>query len=176
MESHKYNELRHRLWVLWHNTVDLISKYEEAGFRKNAGLSYQQYLILHTMTNLGNPVTATDMVDKVNRNTNTISTMLDRMEKQGLVRKLRDLSDRRQVRVEITEYGLEKLDQATKVGWRLVERLMSSYSDEDLKVLAQELKKLREKVFQELYPGQVIQDIRAEDFNKITHLFENAQS
>jgi hypothetical protein len=53
MGASTYNELKHRVWALWHHTADLISKYEESGFRESTGLSHQQYLILHTMVRLG---------------------------------------------------------------------------------------------------------------------------
>jgi len=162
MDTHKYNELRHMVWMLWHHTVALMSKYEESGFKKGVDISYQQYLILHIMLSLGTPVTATDIADKVERNANSVSTMLDRMEKQGLVRKERDLPDRRLVRLEITPYGMEKFAQAAKIGWEIIERLMSSYSEEELKVLTQELAKLREIVFREVYPGQAVPDLQAE--------------
>jgi DNA-binding MarR family transcriptional regulator len=172
MAGYEYGELKHRLWALWHHTADLISKYEESGFRRDAGLSHQQYLILHTMIYLNQPSTATDIAGRIEKNTNSVSTMLDRMEKNGLVRKVRDLSDRRLVRLTITEKGTEKLTEAMNVGWRLMEELMSSYSDEELNILACELGRLRNTVFQKLYPEQSPYEISDEDFSNKIHLFK----
>jgi len=45
----------------------------------------------------------------------TVTTLVDRLEQQGLVQRRRGDSDRRQVKVNITRSGRERLDQAPMV-------------------------------------------------------------
>ena len=44
-----------------------------------------------------------------------MTSRLDALEKEGLVRRLRDLEDRRSVLVELTEKGLERHEQAMAI-------------------------------------------------------------
>lgn len=171
-----FSELRHKVWVLWHHTSDLISKYTETELTKKAGLSHQQYLTLLTMECINGPVTATDLANRLERNTNSISTLVDRMERRGLVEKVKDLRDRRSVRLAVTRKGKDKLEQATKVGWGLIEELTSDFSEEELQVLANLLEKLRAKVSGEITPGKVPQEIRPKDFQKIIQLLARVKT
>lgn len=98
--------------------------------------------------------------------------ILDRMEKRGLVKKVRDLPHRRLVRLAMTKKGKEKLGESTKVGWGVTGRLMSSFSEEDLHTFAGLLEKLRERAFEELYPGKAIEKAQIEDFRKIVRLLK----
>lgn len=175
MYNHIHNELSHKVWVLWHQTTDLIIKYEESEFKRNSDLTHQQYLILHAMVIIGTPVKLTDIAKRIERSLNTVSTILDRMEKHGLVKRVRDLPDRRSVRLEVTKLGMEKFVQTTELGWKLIDGLLSTFSDEDLFSLTHAINKLREKVFQKIYPGQNAQDLRSEDFHNTIHMFEKTQ-
>lgn len=172
MYSNIHNELVHKVWALLHQTADLISKYEEAEFKKKSNLTRQQYLILHAMIIIRTPVTITDVADRVERNINTVSTILDRMEKRGLVQRVRDMPDRRSVRLEVTQYGMEELVKTTEVGWQVIGNIFSTYLDGDMVVLAEAIGKLREKIYKEIYPKHSVPEIRTEDFHNRIHMLE----
>ena len=166
------NKLKHTVWVLWHHTYDLIIKSEEARFGK-AGLSHQKFVILLAIECMDDPVTITDLARWMGRNTNSISMIADRMEGNGLVKKTRDLPDRRSSHLVLTRKGKEKLVEATKIGWGLIERLTSCLSEEELEVFARLIWKLREKALEELAPGKTIEEIeeiKTDYFPKILRL------
>ncbi len=74
------------------------------------GLTPTQYAVLKCLWDSEEPVNPKDIAQSLCLETSTISGVLDRMQKKGLIDRLIDLSDRRCVLVTITEDGrtLEK--------------------------------------------------------------------
>ena len=157
-----FNQPKLDVWVLCHQTYNLVSRCEEIAFAES-GLTPQQHGVLMAMKYIKGSVTVTDVAHWLDRNTNSISTLVDRMEKDGLVKRVRDLRDRRSVRLITTRKGKEKFDQATKSGWKLIEKLLSSFSEEELKTFARLMGKLREKAFEELPPRKVMGEVHGDD-------------
>jgi DNA-binding MarR family transcriptional regulator len=65
------------------------------------------------------------------------------MEKQGLVRRVKDLSRKNMVRVELTEKGHEACNRSAKR--ESMYKILSSLSDEERQQLCLYLRKLRDK-------------------------------
>jgi DNA-binding MarR family transcriptional regulator len=61
------------------------------------------------------PVTVTDVAHWLDRKTNVISMLIDRMVKDGLVTRVQDMSNRRSLRLKITPKG----EQTTLTGNKL---------------------------------------------------------
>ena len=153
-----------------YETSDLLLKCEDATHAE-FGLSQQQFMVLLTVEVLSNPfVKISDVARKLKRNSNSISMIVDRMEKSGLVERVRDLQDRRSVHLFLTEKGKEKLYQSSKVSWNLIIRLTSCFSDEELETFASLVEKLREKAFLELNPGKSIGGIGKPDVKMVKQL------
>jgi len=113
-----------RVWLLLHQTNNLVLKCEDRVFGKH-GLGTEQHAVLLAIKYIDDPVTPTDVAQWLDRNTNSISLIVERMVKAGLVRRIRDLRDRRSVRLVITSNGKEILDKATVAGWELVQEILS---------------------------------------------------
>jgi DNA-binding MarR family transcriptional regulator len=150
MTSQKTTEYwRHQVWILLHYAHDIVIKNEEDFFRRKVGVSYQQALILMAMESFEKTVTAVELARVLQRNPNTISMILDRMEKQSLVKKIRSLEDRRLVHVKMTQLGKDKLVQSMKVGNDLVRRIVKDFSEEELQVFAKLLNRIIEQAARE---------------------------
>jgi len=135
-----------------------VLKCEEVVFGK-IGLTPQQHAVLIAIKYINDPVKPTDVARWLDRNTNSITLIIDRMEKDGLVKRIRDLRDRRSLRLVMTQKGKEVLEQATVPGWELVQELLSCLSEEDMETFNGLMEKVREKAFQYLYPGEVMEEI-----------------
>ncbi len=82
------------------------------------------------------------------RQSHSVSELLSRMEKGGLVRKVKDLDRKNLVRVELTEKGRETYHQSMK---RVsIHNIMSSLSEEEHQQLRSCLQKLRDKALKEI--------------------------
>ena len=68
------------------------------------GLTYPQYLAMVTLW-AQDGLTVGQIGDKVLLETNTLTPLLKRLETAGLVRRVRDAQDERQVRIHLTEKG-----------------------------------------------------------------------
>ncbi len=151
-----------RTWLLLHQTSNLVVKAEDAVFAKDQ-LTSQQHAVLLAMKYIEGPVTPSVIAHWLDRNTNTITTLVDRIEKQGLVKRVRDLRDRRSVRLEMTAKGKEAIDRATVTGWQLVEDILGGLSEDDLRTLINLLEIVRGRAFDYLNPGKALEEVKPKD-------------
>lgn len=157
-----FDEPKHKAWLLCHQTYNLVLRCEDVVFAK-VGLTTQQHAVLMAIRYIRNPVTPSDVAQWLDRNTNSISLIVDRMEKQGLVKRIRDLRDRRSLRLVMTRKGKEILDQATMIGWVLVQEILSGLTEEDLGTLSDLMERIRGKAFEHLNPGKAIEEVKTND-------------
>lgn len=138
------------VYVLFLQTFDAVSRYTETELLK-AGISYTQYSVLVLLDNTPVPLTLTELSRWMFRSKNSMTTVIDHMERDGLVQRVRDTKDRRAVRVVATEAGRELFDRVRQPSRDLVYRIMSCFEEEDkLDHFAEFLRRLRENVLQEL--------------------------
>lgn len=90
------------------------------------------------------PQPAGELAAQVGLSPAAMTTALDRLEKKGLVRRIRDAADRRKVFVEMT-------DEAQRLTWETIgplveegEQVLEPFSDEDLVKVARFLRATRE--------------------------------
>ncbi len=160
-----------RAWALYHQTYNLLYRCEEVMFSK-VGLTPQKYMVLMAIRLIEEPVTVSDVAQWLDRNTNSVSLIVDRMKKDGLVARTRSLGDRRTVRLSLTRKGKEKLDQANIPGWDLVQEMMSPLSENDLNTFAGLLEAIREKAFEYLNPGETMKEVKVNDLEKVARFLE----
>jgi DNA-binding MarR family transcriptional regulator len=135
------------VWSLLQLTNDSIVKCAETAFTK-VKLTPQQFYVLAAIKNIGDPVLPTDVAKWLDRNTNTITLIIDRMEKDGLVSRVRDLKDRRALRLLISAKGQKLYEQALKPSKELPKVILAGLSADELKTLINLLEKVRQKTFE----------------------------
>jgi MarR family transcriptional regulator, 2-MHQ and catechol-resistance regulon repressor len=72
-------------------------------------LTYSQFAVLETLYHLG-PMTQGEISQKVLKSVSNMTTVIDNLERDGLVRRERDANDRRVIHVHLTEAGSSKLE------------------------------------------------------------------
>jgi DNA-binding MarR family transcriptional regulator len=149
----------HRLWVIFHQTYDLITRCEDDLVTKVAGITNQQYLVLWIMVFmkdvLDSPIIITDLAPSLYRSVNSISSIINRMQKLGLIKKVRNLPDKRAVRLKMTPKGEEAFKAALRPTRELVKGMFSAFSEEEIKTLLSLLKKLKSQVGEQYKIDQV---------------------
>ena len=83
------------------------------GVEARTGRTNAQIALLGIIARRG-PLTINEVADLVRTRQNTVSTVLTRLERAGLVRRLRSETDRRVVRVEATKAGRAMLRRAPR--------------------------------------------------------------
>ena len=92
-------------------------------FLDRLGITYPQYLVLMILWEEdGIPVN--DIAKKLILNTNTITPLLKRMEKDGIIRRKRSKDDERKVIVQLTAKGRDLQEEASLIPERLAGRLL----------------------------------------------------
>ena len=75
-----------------------------------------------------------------------ITVIVDNLEEQGFVRRLRSLEDRRVINVEITSKGKSLLKEALEIHTRFVEEMLDELTDKELESFTMILGKLVSRV------------------------------
>jgi DNA-binding MarR family transcriptional regulator len=148
-----------RAWFLIHRTRDAFRICEDQIFREH-GLTTEQYAVLMTMKYLGNPTRPTDVANWLERSTNSMSVIIDHMVKAGLIKRVRDKSDRRVVRLTITSKGENALKPATSAGLEFIQEVLSPLSPEDRHTLVTLLETLKYEAFEYMNPAEAKQEMR----------------
>ena len=153
-----------RLWFLSHRTHELLRRCEDQVFGEY-NLTTEQYAVLSTIKYLDEPVRITDIARWLERSTNSVSMIVDRMVKAGLLRRVRDRIDRREVRAIVTSKGEAALKPAILAGREFIGKILSPLSQEDRHTLLSLLETMKYEAFKHLHPGADIEEMRR---NEIT--------
>ena len=81
----------------------------------SVNLSGAKFAALSALSSEGQPVSLSDLAAKLTCVRSNITQLVDRLEKDGLVKRTDDPSDRRGVRAELTPLGHERLAEGQKV-------------------------------------------------------------
>jgi DNA-binding MarR family transcriptional regulator len=158
-----------KLWFMIHRTHDMLRTCEDQVFVEYK-LTTEQYLVLMAIMYLEEPVRITDIARWLGRSTNSVSMIVDRMVKAGLLRRVRDRGDRRVVNVFITSKGQNALQPAIRAGWEYVWKIISPLPDEDRHTLMKLLEAIRYGAYGYLNSGADIEEIKRNDAKSYDNL------
>jgi DNA-binding MarR family transcriptional regulator len=130
-----------RLWILLPRVGDAFNHSHDLLFSKY-GITTEQWRVLSVVKSRG-PLRPVDIASLLERAPNSMSMLVDRMVKAGLVRRTRDRKDRRTVFVSLTSKGKEAVEPAVPAGWEFIHKVVSSMSDDDQRALADMLETLK---------------------------------
>jgi DNA-binding MarR family transcriptional regulator len=160
-----------RLAILLHRIHDELMACEEPIFSKY-GITTEQYSVLGAMKYLGGSVRVTDLALALERSPNSVSMIVDRMVKAGLLTRKRDRGDRRVVYVTATSKGENAFRLATLPCWQFIREILSPLSYEDTRTLLSLLETVKNKTLSYLKPGVDIAEISQNSVMNQADLFE----
>ena len=117
-----------------HRTHDMLKSCEDKVFGEQ-GLTTEQYSVLTAIKHLDNPARITDIAHRLTRSMNSVSMLVDRMVKAGLVKRTRDRKDHRTVFVTSTSKGEALFEPATLASQEFNQKILSQVSHEDTQTL-----------------------------------------
>lgn len=106
--------------------------------------------LLYLMDEPDGYLTIGDLCKKMALAYSTVTDLVDRMEKGGLVERERDLQDRRVVRVKMKERGQEVINQVIESRRRFLAGILEHVTDEEKEALVQSLTKLHNLMGEEI--------------------------
>jgi DNA-binding MarR family transcriptional regulator len=155
----KFKNMDKGSWVLLRQAYNLILKCEDQVFSEY-NLTTEQHAVLMAIKHISGPVRITDIARWLDRSVNSISMIIDRMVKAGLVRRVRDRKDRRTVFVTMTSKAENAYVPATVAGWGLIQEILAPLSDEDKRTFIRLLETLRDKTYDYLDSGKVVEEVK----------------
>lgn len=140
--DHEDNILR--TFILFVQAADVTMKYANAHFYRKEGLSVIKVIVLRVLAAYGGTMTPSEIAEWTFRERHNITTLVDRLKRDGLVRVARNNRDKRFVSVSLTAKGREVLKQAMPVAREIVDQVMLSISEGDAIPLEKSLRVLRQ--------------------------------
>jgi len=130
------------LCVLLQQTCKAISEACQQEL-KQYGISPSQAMALFVIKAIGDKATPAEVARWISQKPHSVSELISRMEKQGLVRKVKDLDRKNLVRVVLTEEGREAYYHSTRR--ESIHQIMSFLSEGERQQLRHCLQTLRDK-------------------------------
>lgn len=169
--NYENEKLALRLWFLTHRTRDVIKRCEDLIFAEY-NLTAEQYAVLSTIKYLDAPVRVTDIAQWLERSVNSVSMIVDRMFKAGLLRRIRDMGDRRAVRVVITSKGETALKPSILAGLKFIQEILSPLSDEDKLTFVNLHEVVKYRALEYLNPGVDIEEMQRSEVTSQANLLK----
>ena len=169
----KFEDSYKGAWILLRQAYNLILRCEDRVFSEY-GLTTEQHAVLMVIKHISAPVRITDIALWLDRSVNSVSMIVDRMVKAGLVRRTRDRKDRRTVFVTITSKAEKAFVPATVAGWELIQEILSPLSDKDRLTLIRLLETLRDKTYDYLGSGEVVEEVRKHEAENMAQFMKQA--
>jgi DNA-binding MarR family transcriptional regulator len=134
-------------YVVLRRTADAVARHVEAALNQGGVTTAQYGVLLHLSR--GQPLSLTDLSERIFRSNSTLTSLIDRMERDNLVTRAARANDRRVTTVELTEQGRDLLLKIRQTHRPFLARMMACLAPGELDLL----KGLLEKVEYQLEHG-----------------------
>lgn len=131
-----------KMWVRLFATATVVQRARELELAK-LGITPIQAGVLMILKTATKPVTPTQLARTLYREPHSMSALLQRMEKQGLIERTKDLAQKNLVRISITKKGEETFRR--QWGAKVTTNITSCLSEKEVSTLETCLDKLRVK-------------------------------
>ena len=138
---------KRELWALLSQAGNALGRVADKELSQY-DISMMQGAVLYYVKAAKEPVIPAHISRWLFREPHTVSQLLMRMEKQGLVKRTKDLARKNMVRITLTEKGEKAYKHQTEM--RAVSKILSTLSPEECNKLGASLKKLRDEAVKEL--------------------------
>jgi DNA-binding MarR family transcriptional regulator len=128
-----------------HEAIHKLRKLELSPYR----LSTIETGVLLVVHEAKNKITPAEISRQLLKDHHSISQLLGRMEKRGLIRNIKGYRRKNMIRVSLTRKGHEAFINSTK--GKNINKIMAVLSESERKQLELYLEKLREKAIEELH-------------------------
>lgn len=131
----------HVMFSLFHAAEALEKRLEQA--LEQVGLSMAKYGALTHLVKAGEPLSLSECATRMTCVRSNITQLMDRLEADGLVRRLEDPADRRAVRAAATPLGIQRQATGAKQVERIQQELAKTLSGIDYGALERALSAIK---------------------------------
>ena len=149
-----------------YQTHDTLKQYEDQVLREY-GLSVEKLGVLSAISYLDGSARIADIAEWLERSPNSVSMIVDRMVKIGLVRRTRDKSDRREVYVSATSKGDAALKRGYPAMIGFVRKIFQPLSQADMNTISGLLGTVKYEILKSSNPEADTQELERIDSKKL---------
>lgn len=165
----------HRRWTLFAHAYLLYARSVERALLP-WGLSLPQFLTLFLLKNSSRPVTPTMLATYLAQMAQSVTSLVQRMEKRGLIERTRTETDRRSVTLRLRPEGEQVLDESWDVVLNTVTRFFSPLPEERQIELEEMLENLRDGAAVDLGLDPERLDFAARSLERDPDMWAHAQA
>ena len=146
---------RLRCWRLFFESALALGDLLDAELQRDVGIPQRWYDVLVHAEEFPEGIRMNELAEQILYSKSGFTRVVDRMEKEGLVRRIRPEHDRRSILVAITDKGTETLARARRYHRDGIERHFAQHlTDADVKALTRALEKVSTHA-RPLRPGRI---------------------
>jgi DNA-binding MarR family transcriptional regulator len=149
-----------------YRTHDVLKQYEDQ-ILKEYGLTVEKLGVLAVISHLGGSARITDIGEWMDRSSNSVSMIVDRMVKGGLVKRKRARDDRREVYVSATSKGEAALKPAYPAMIELARKIFRPLSQADMDTMSGLLGTVKHEVLKCSDPKVDVEEVERIDSRKL---------
>jgi len=171
MRNYDNGNLILKLWYVSHRNRALLKMCEDQIYSEY-NLTTEQYSVLVAIKHIGGVARPTDIARWIGRSPNSVSMIVNRMVKAGLLKSVRDRRDRRVVNVSITSKAENALKPAIRASWEFIQKITSPLGYEDKHTYIRMHDTLRYELLKYLNPGANVEKMARNDDESHANLME----
>jgi DNA-binding MarR family transcriptional regulator len=160
-------------WMALRQTYNLILRCQDRVFSAH-DITTERHAVLMAMKHIDGPVRPTDVAQWLDLSVNSVSMIIDRMVKAGLVKRARDRKDRRTVFLTMTSKADKAYVLASVAGWGLIQEILSPLSDKDKRTLIKLLATVRDKAYDYLGSKETAEEVKRDEGENMARLMKEA--
>ena len=146
---------RLRAWRLYFESAMALIDVLGAEMEGDAEIPMRWYDVLVHLEETPDGLRMKDLAERILFSRSGLTNVIDRMEKEGLVQRVRPQNDRRSILVVLTDKGRRKMEEARRYHREgLDEHFSRHLTDSDVKALTRAFEKLTEHA-RPLRPGRI---------------------
>lgn len=115
--------------------------FQEEGYN----ITPEQFLVMDTLWDEGK-MSQQKIANAIMKDKNSVTKLIDGLEKKNLVKRIADASDRRQNLIELTPYAKEIQQGVTDIAMDAVDRIINDISKQDLYIFIKVLTKMAQNM------------------------------
>ena len=119
-----------------------LKQYTAAMLKKqNVDLTPEQFLLIDLLWNQG-PLSQQEIADQMHKDKNSITKLVDAIDKNGFVKRSQNPNDRRSNTIVTTKLAESLKDDAKSKGISILDKMLRGISEEELNIFLETLDKL----------------------------------
>jgi DNA-binding MarR family transcriptional regulator len=126
-------------------SFEVLQRYLEVELR-HSDVSLIRFNIMSTLYKNGGEMTPSEISESVFREKNSITAVLNTLEREGVVRREPSASDRRSVKVVITDKGWQEANRLSPIAQALSREALGCVDKDKVEDLVEIMRSMREKL------------------------------